>query len=215
MKKLVILITILWGFVQCSPKVIPVFREPRHNVVYQSKNARVLDVRFPPGDTCLFHEHTNNYFYIMLKGGKLATQEPEEDFRAFTLPDAYSGGDFELPMIPNTHRVANLDADTLRFMAVENLRPTTHPIYKYLEHPYQTLIENNKVFRMVKIELPINGQHDLNFNTPTLLVNRLQSSFILNDSQVNKVWDWWEKGGEISIQNLQKDTLELHLISLK
>ena len=176
---------------------------------------RVLDIRFPPGDTCLFHEHANNYCYIMLKGGKLATQDPEKDFKEFTLPDAYSGGDFDVPMIPNTHRIANLDTDTLRFMAVENLRPTTHPIYKYHEHPYQTLIENNKVFRMVKIELPINGKHEMNFNTPTLLVNRLERPFILNDSHVNSTWNWWEYGAEISIQNLQKDTLELHAISLK
>ncbi len=215
MKKLVFLITILLGLVQCSPKLIPVHKEPFHQPVFKSKNARILDIRFPPGDTCLFHEHVNNYCYVMLKGGKLATQSPGKKFNSFTLPDAYTGGEFELPHQPNVHRIANLDSDTLKFMAIENLRPTTHPIYKYHGHEYQTLIENNKVFRVVKIELPENSRHDLNFNTPTLLINRHQRPFILNNSQVKKVWDWWENGGEISIQNLQKETLEIHAISLK
>ncbi len=215
MRRYFIIITLLALFVQCSPKIIPVHKEPRHQPVLKSTNGRVLDIRFPPGDTCLFHEHANNYCYVMLKGGKLATQDQGKEFNSFTLPDAYTGGEFDIPVVSKIHRIVNLEKDTMRFMAVENLRPTTHAIFKYQDHPFQTLVENNITFRVVKLEIPAKEYHSLNFNTPMMMVNRLGKSFILNDFEIDEIWGWWENGGEVSIRNTSSEVLELFCIHLK
>jgi len=215
MFRLLTIITFLAVFVQCSSKIIPVHKEPKHRPVLKSTNGRVLDIRFPPGDTCLMHEHKNNYCYVMLKGGKLATQDLGKAFNTFTLPDAYTGGEFDIPIEPKIHRIVNLEKDTMRFMAVENLRPTTHAIFKYQDHPFQTLVENNKTFRVVKIEIPPNEFHSLNFNTPMMMVNRLGKSFILNDFEIDDIWGYWDEGGEVIIKNAADELLELFCIHLK
>jgi len=209
------LITFIAIFVQCTPKIIPVHKEPRHRPVLKSSAGRILDIRFPPGDTCLLHEHQNNYCYIMLKGGKLATQDQGKGFNSFTLPDAYLGGEFDIPIEPKIHRIVNLEKDTMRFMAVENLRPATHAIFKYQDHPFQTLMENNKTFRVVKIEIPPKEYHSLNFNTPMMMINRLGKSFILNEFEIDDIWGWWEEGGEVNIKNSADERLELFCIYLK
>lgn len=209
------LITLLAVFVQCSPKILLVHKEPNHRPVLKSTAGRVLDIRFPPGDTCLMHEHKNNYCYIMLKGGKLATQDQGKEFNTFTLPDAYTGGEFDIPVQPKIHRIVNLEKDTMRFIAVENLQPTTHAIFKYIEHPFQTLVENNKTFRIVKLEIPSKEYHSFNFNTPMMMINRLGKPFILNDFEIEDIWGWWEEGGEVSIQNSSDEVLELFCIHLK
>jgi hypothetical protein len=65
-------------------KVVPVHEEPRHRMVFDSPIARVLDIQIPPGDTTLFHTHSNPILYVNMRSSQTRSQ---------TLGQAWSGGE--------------------------------------------------------------------------------------------------------------------------
>ena len=69
---------------QQDEKVVPVHEEPRHRLVFDSPVARVLDIQIPPGDTTLFHTHSNPILYVNMSSSQTRSQ---------TLGQEWSGGD--------------------------------------------------------------------------------------------------------------------------
>jgi hypothetical protein len=65
-------------------QVVPVHEEPRHRLVFDSPVARVLDIQIPPGDTTLFHTHSNPILYVNMSSSQTRGQ---------TLGQEWSGGD--------------------------------------------------------------------------------------------------------------------------
>ena len=65
-------------------KVVPVHEEPRHRLVFDSPVARVLDIQIPPGDTTLFHTHSNPILYVNMSSSQTRSQ---------TLGQEWSGGE--------------------------------------------------------------------------------------------------------------------------
>jgi len=47
-------------------KIVPVHEEPRHHLVFDSPEMRIVDVQIPPGDTTLFHTHTDPILYVTM-----------------------------------------------------------------------------------------------------------------------------------------------------
>lgn len=45
-------------------KVVPVHQEPRHHLVFDGPDVRILDIQIPPGDTTLFHTHSDPVLYV-------------------------------------------------------------------------------------------------------------------------------------------------------
>lgn len=100
---------------------VPVHEEPRHHLVFESKEIRILNVLIPAGDTSLYHIHTTPSLFIrftntktggQLKGGKPSTNQ--------SIPWTIL---FENLAPPNTrtHRVWNADKDTFHVVDVELL----------------------------------------------------------------------------------------------
>jgi hypothetical protein len=100
---------------------VPVHEEPRHHLVFQNKEVRILNVLIPPGDTAEYHIHTTPSLFIrltntttgsQLKGGKASSGKSI----AGTIL-------FENLAPPNirTHRVWNADKDTFNVMDIELL----------------------------------------------------------------------------------------------
>ena len=100
---------------------VPVHKEPRHHLVLQNKEIRILNVLLPPGDTTQYHTHTTPSLFIrltstttgsQLQGGKGSAGKST----AGTIL-------FENLAPPNvrTHRVWNADKDTFNVMDVELL----------------------------------------------------------------------------------------------
>jgi hypothetical protein len=59
---------------QQDEKVVPVHEEPRHRLVFDSPVARVLDIQIPPGDTTLFHTHSNPILYVNMSSSQTRSQ---------------------------------------------------------------------------------------------------------------------------------------------
>jgi mannose-6-phosphate isomerase-like protein (cupin superfamily) len=97
---------------------VPVFREPRHHVVFQNALVRVLDVRIPSGDTTLYHLHTNRHIGVVISSASTWHQTPGQPASSVdTLADPVGSIlDNAGEPLPYTHRVANADTVALRYV---------------------------------------------------------------------------------------------------
>jgi hypothetical protein len=57
-----------------SDKVVPVHEEPRHRLVFESPQTRILDVQIPAGDTTLFHTHSDPILYVSMSQSQTRSQ---------------------------------------------------------------------------------------------------------------------------------------------
>ena len=55
-------------------KVVPVHEEPRHHLVLDNPVTRVLDIQIPPGETTLFHTHSNPILYVNMSSSQTRSQ---------------------------------------------------------------------------------------------------------------------------------------------
>jgi hypothetical protein len=53
---------------------VPVHEEPRHHLVFQNKEIRILNVLIPPGDTSQYHIHTTPSLFIRLSSTTTGSQ---------------------------------------------------------------------------------------------------------------------------------------------
>lgn len=111
------------------PTVVPMPDEPRHRVVYESPDLQIVDVRIPPGDTTLFHEHSRPIAGVEILPATLAIQRVGEDWGE----PVGSDEPFESPgpiwltesyrETPVSHRVAAVGSVEFRVILVVNPGP--------------------------------------------------------------------------------------------
>jgi hypothetical protein len=63
-------------------KVMLVHQEPRHHLVFDSPGTRILDVQIPPGDTTLFHTHSDPILYVTMSTSRTRSQNLGADWSA-------------------------------------------------------------------------------------------------------------------------------------
>jgi hypothetical protein len=102
-----------------APPAVPVEREPQHKEVFRNAVLAVLDVRFPPGYTSLFHTHSNDNVSVRIETGPTRTDVLGGDSTETT---ALVGRVvFNSATPPYTHRVANLGKTLIRILDIEIL----------------------------------------------------------------------------------------------
>ena len=89
----------LTAVAQQDEKIVPVHQEPRHHLVFDSPTAKILDVQVPPGDTTLYHTHSDPILYVAMANSQTRSQ---------TLGREWSGGDASRPATPSTFRVGRM-----------------------------------------------------------------------------------------------------------
>jgi hypothetical protein len=123
-----ITVVIFAGSVQAQ-EVVPIHKEPFHQLVERQQNLRILDVQIPPGQTTLYHIHDRPIHYVLLEDattqGQILGQEwpsPEEhtDSKATQNIAGMSVVDLDYIHSPKTHRVRNVDDHLFRLIAVIN-----------------------------------------------------------------------------------------------
>ena len=55
-------------------KVVPVHQEPRHHLKFDAPGTRILDIQIPPGDTTLFHTHSDPILYVIISTSQMRSQ---------------------------------------------------------------------------------------------------------------------------------------------
>ena len=110
---------------------VPVHEEPRHRLVWESQNVRVLDLLIPPGDTTKFHIHNSPIFYVTLTPGSLRTQRAGERWVTPTGRPSGPGSvrfDDSYKETPVIHRVSNSGETPIRSILVLNERESPREI---------------------------------------------------------------------------------------
>lgn len=62
-------LTSLGGKVLHAQRVVMVYEEPRHRVVHQDGDLKLLDVQILPGDTTMMHTHDSPILYTFISSG--------------------------------------------------------------------------------------------------------------------------------------------------
>lgn len=115
-------------------RVVPVYEEPRHRQVFTSGTTRILELLVLPGDTSLFHSHTDPVLYVNLASGALRTQELGKDWSqpgrggraggpaqaAPATPAVRVSSTTSYVERPVTHRIMNTGASTVHALVVVN-----------------------------------------------------------------------------------------------
>src|SRR4030095_13366709 len=90
---------------------VPVLNEPRHHLKFENEYVRVFDVVVPPGDTTLFHIHSNDYAYVGIGPATLKA----EVLGSGAIQDLIlKDGEARFTKGPITHRVTNIASSPFR-----------------------------------------------------------------------------------------------------
>ena len=126
-----------------TEKVVPVYEEPRHHLVFESPATRIIDVQIPAGDTTLFHTHSDPILYVSMSQSQTRSQtlgrEWGEAGAAAAAPAAVQGAPAAPPASaapaarlgrmnsvtsyakqPLTHRVNNIGQGLFRLIGIMN-----------------------------------------------------------------------------------------------
>jgi hypothetical protein len=102
-------------------KIVPVFKEPRHNPVLYNKYLRVIEAQIENGDSSLFHVHAAPSAFVFLTDVVYDNQVLNQGWTKMTSKkghawySSFSSG-------PSTHRVAAPANDRIHAYDVEILR---------------------------------------------------------------------------------------------
>jgi hypothetical protein len=105
--------------VETGESYVEVRDEPRHRRRFENEFVRVYDVLIPPGDTPLYHRHTEDTFYVAVNDANVRDRTwGEEEARTGT---ARAGTAMCRPhrSRPLIHQVHNLGPDEMRLIGAE------------------------------------------------------------------------------------------------
>ncbi|MEQ8423286.1 MAG: hypothetical protein RIA63_01160 [Cyclobacteriaceae bacterium] len=201
-----------------SSAQIQVHEEPLHHPVFSTKDLRVLDVKANANDTSLMHQHTNNYCYVTMNGGKIWVQTQGENGRTVELKTGFTGGYFDNPNQPLVHRFGNRSESLLRLIAVENLSKignSRDTIYAKPENE-EVIIEND-FFRVTKVQLQANQQTEVQLKNPAVIINLDQRSLQFSKGLKNSPlvdWIYQEPNDKTTLIN-SSDDASVILVQIK
>jgi hypothetical protein len=115
--------------VLAAETVVPVHQEPRHRLVHEGPELRVLDVGIAPGDTTLFHRHDAPIAYVYISPTPTKAQVFGQDWESAsstTGPAPAIGSvlfNETYAATPVEHRVTNLGEVPFRLIAILNRGP--------------------------------------------------------------------------------------------
>lgn len=161
--KVIILILIAFLLTSCSGKAykkgtsnsefVEVYEEPRHQLVFDHNDFKILDIQIKPGDTTLFHRHKYPMFYVSLGWQESASQLLNAKWIEGDSEEWPSGEmDIDSSYLTNPiiHRVTNKGLKTSRVIGILNTGYGLNISESKENNNY------NRWFRSKKIELKPN-----------------------------------------------------------
>lgn len=148
--------------------------EPRHRRRFENEFVRVYDVLIPPGDTTLYHHHTEDTFYVAVNEATVRDQTwGEEEFRTGT---AAAGSVLCRPhrSRPLIHQVHNLGATDMRLIGTELKQSPTMTAPLPLDVPGHVLTLERERLRVYELSLSpgeSTGQIEYRFFSLTVLLS--------------------------------------------
>lgn len=137
--------------------IVPVHEEPRHRLLRDTRNWRILELLIPAGDTTLYHTHSSPIFYITLNDSALRTQQLGEEWQVLPVRNLNSGTvrfNDSYASKPVTHRVNNIGTEAVRSILILNERDEPQTDEEYGDRSLPGFPEiDSKWFRQSRIVL--------------------------------------------------------------
>jgi predicted metal-dependent enzyme (double-stranded beta helix superfamily) len=189
--------------------VVPVYREPKHRLVFHSPLVRVLDVRIAPGETTAYHVHADRLVGIAVEDARIWTQalgaSPSPVARPGATPSVLENWSQTLPY---THRVANVDTLPIHYVVAEWLARSGPEAPRLPDDPSRRLLKEGPTTRVYEITLtPGTATEPHTHATPGLVV--LGSAGALSEEGGSRArggtgagsWSWREAPGRHVLVN--------------
>jgi quercetin dioxygenase-like cupin family protein len=190
-----------------APVIVPVNEEPHHRPVFANDVVAVLDVRFPPGYTTLFHRHTNDNVSVRIETGPLRI-----DTLATTgAPQTAAVGRvvFNSATPPYTHRITNLGDTTVRIVDIEVLAKTpTRVADRADDLAGHEIVADNARVRLSRVVVPA-GQSLVAHGHP-----RGWLTVVVHGPEPGS-FQWHEAGSSVPALNASVSVLEIVEIDVK
>ncbi|PWT77094.1 MAG: hypothetical protein C5B59_04930 [Bacteroidetes bacterium] len=221
-KKLIVLLSCLIPLAENSLRAqtaVPVFEEPRHQVVLLNKWVRLMDVRIPPHDTTLYHHHfTQSAIVFLSKTATGSRPMGGEKSSGQSIPGVTMFADFgNKPVI---HRVWNEDTVLYHVMDIEILNQGDTTACPIIQLPDIQLNWEKKYVRSYSIKLAPGKNFLVNTLTcPHLLIAITGKTIVNSDNKIKKMsageFYWLPDGTDIQINNSHSEAAEFVLLELK
>ena len=200
-------------------KVVPVYEEPRHRLVFANEDMMIINVSVPPGDTTLYHTHSHPTAYVVFTAARVRLQTLGEDWVELDPEQAPKAGDIiyreDYLKTPLTHRAENLDEIPFQVLGVINRGRGN-------KSSPESRVDNapepeSPWFRVYRFDLAGGRGTDVHHHAHPVVVvqvNDGKSVVIENDwptaeKTVGGTWSWHRGGIEHSLVNSGEAEVEL------
>jgi len=146
---------LVMGMASLAAAQVPLSQEPRHRVVFENAQFRVLDVNVPVGDTTLDHLHDFDIVTVSMNGGTATrVQSPGQPWSQ-ARPGRALGNAVVAEYFGKTtsHRIENLGTIPYQLFAVENRRQGDWSTGAALSAAATTLATESRAFRVYDVRL--------------------------------------------------------------
>lgn len=133
---------------------VPLSKEPRHRLVFENAQLRVLDVNVPPGDTTLDHAHDLDIVTVSMTNGTSTRIQAKGQWGPVRNPRPPGDATVaEYAGKADSHRVENLGKSAYQLFAVENLRQSGWSTTPVVSARGTTLTAESRAFRIYDVRL--------------------------------------------------------------
>jgi uncharacterized RmlC-like cupin family protein len=154
--------------------------EPRHRRRFENEFVRVYDVLIPPGDTTLYHHHTEDTFYVAVNEATVRDQTwGSDEMRTGT---ALAGSVLCRPhrSRPLIHQVHNLGTAEMRLIGAEIKSSPAMTSPMPLDAPGHTLTLERERLRTYQLSLePGESTGDIEYRFSSLTVSLSIASLLI------------------------------------
>ena len=167
-----------------APAIIPVEQEPRHRIVHEDAQVRVLEIRIPPGDESLMHNHMHDGVHVTVQGARISETKPDGWWASthaasepgLTYYSALNGKQY-------AHQIKNIDKVATHIIALELLGTAPAAPKATATLPYSERIANNERVEVGRIKAAAGARIDLPaLPQRTLLVSLSNGAATIGDT---------------------------------
>lgn len=137
---------------------MPVYEEPKHEMVFHHALVRLLDVKIPAGASTEFHVHEKPFVGIAVEAARSWGQTlgsrrgPVE--APLEVPSVFDNWERTLPY---THRVANVDSRPIHYIVAEFLSSSGIDAAPLPEDAMRQLVREGRTVRVYEVTIPGHG----------------------------------------------------------
>ena len=204
-----------------APTVVPVYKEPRHRLVYEKGNIRIINVSIPAGDTSLYHHHQNPTLFVMLSGALMRNQNlggkwTDPSPNMVTKVGAFVFMDYPKPQ---DHRVQNIDHQSFQAIGVINAGPGSNSTATLAQKPEV----DNHWFNGYRFKLAPGAETAVHHHAfPVFIVQVgkgdsvvMERGYPTAEKTVSGNWSVHAAGVDHRLRNIGKTEVELIEIEMK